>query len=250
MTIPASPAELEFGTEEEQASGVKPGAEEAAERNAAVEELRGQNTRLQEDLEGLKSRTAIINKLQEALGVKTEDPKDAYIRKEIKRLVPELNDVEQIKAILPEILVTLQAAAEEGTVVKASTAQDHMRELMGAAGLDPKDEDAVGYLEEALTKEIKKDRALLALWARGNVKSAVQRAFSKVESKLLAPVRGKAKRDAVRTITESPRAVPRGGAPSPASAAKPKMDFGDTSRDGVKKVHDAAFERLQELLDA
>lgn len=247
----ATPAEMEFGNEEEQVEEQAGGKVAAPDHSADITSLKGENARLASELEGLKSRTAIINKLQEAFGVKNEDPKDVLVRKEIKRLVPEIDDLSRIKELLPEILVTLQAAAEEGTAVKAATAQDFMRELMDSIGLDSKDDEAVSDLEEVLTKEIKRDKALLALWARGNVKSAVQRAFEKAEKKLFAPVRAHTKRSAVKTSTDAPRTIRRDvGAPTPPAAKKQSLDFTDTSRDGVKKVHDAAFERLQELLDA
>lgn len=207
------------------------------------------------ELDGLKSRAAIVDKLQEAFGgkVANEDPRDKYVRQELQRILgPEfedLKDVRQIKTLLPAILETLQLATEERIAEKASTAQDVMRDQMKSIGLDPKDDEAVAYMEEALTREIKANQELLALWARGNVKSAVTKAFSKVQSKLIAPARIAAKRSAVNTITESPKAAPRGGAPSPGPSAKPAVDVTDTSRDGIRKIHDAAFERLQELLD-
>ena len=243
----SNPAEMEFGEEQEKPEVKEP--EVPVATKAELDSVRSElNTKLQE-IDSLKSKTAIVDKLQELFTGKPEDPKDAYVRNEIKRLVPELDDLDKIKRLLPEILVTLQGAAEEQTVVKASEAQDIMRGLMDGVGLDGKDDEAVSYLEEACVREIKGNRELYALWMRGNVKSAVNKAFDKVQSKLIAPVRARMKRDAVRTITDAPKASPRGGAPTPVPSAKTKVDFSDTSRDGAKKIHDAAFERLQELLD-
>ena len=57
--------------------------------------LKAENARLGQELAGLKDRAAVVDRLQEVFtGVgKAADPKDAYVRKEIERLVPELGDV-------------------------------------------------------------------------------------------------------------------------------------------------------------
>ena len=200
------------------------------------------------EVESLKGRTAVVDKLQEVFGKKSADPRDEYIRKELEKHLPELDDLNRVKQLLPAILETLQMATEERVAEKANTAQDVMRDMMKGIGLDPKDDEAVSYMEEALTREIKANPELIKLWTRGSLKAAVSKAFDKVQVKLIAPARVSAKRSAVNTITESPRATPRGGAPTPAPANAPALDLKDTSRGGINKIHDAAYERLQELL--
>jgi len=214
---------------------------------AEVAELKSQLAESLKSIEALTSRTQVVDRLQELFSGKPEDPKDAFVKNEIRRLVPDLDDVAKIKEVLPYILNALNIDAEEKLAERTETAQDVMKGLMAEAGLDEKDEDAVGYMEEALAREIKSNTDLLKSWNRGNVKSAVNKAFEKVSSKLLAPGRLKAKRSAVREINESPRASARGGPAVAPGANKSKLDFKDTSRDNVKKIHDAAFERLQEL---
>src|SRR3990167_4429189 len=103
-----NPADVEFDDDVQEPKQDS----QVPDHSAEIAGLKDQNASLANELTELKSRTAIINRLQEALGVKTEDPKDTYIRKEIKRLVPEIDDLDKIKVLLPEILVTLQAAAE------------------------------------------------------------------------------------------------------------------------------------------
>lgn len=202
------------------------------------------------EIEGLKGKTAVLDRLAEVLGGRgaSVDPKDAYVRRELERLAPELRSVRQIEALMPEILAVLKAGVDEKTEEHAETAQDHLKGLMKGSGLDSKDNEAVSYLEEAVVREIKSNKALLGLWARGNVKGAVDKAYEKVEQKLFAPIRANTKRSAVHTIMDSQKASPRGGAPSAGAGDKgKKLDFNDTSRDNRNAIHDAAFERLQEL---
>ena len=223
--------------------------EKPAPAGATKEELAEVTEKLK-GLEGLRNDAEIIRKLKEVFGGEPVSEKDAMLRKEIKRLVPELDDLDKIKALMPMIVDTLEGSAEERLQTRTNGAQEHMKALMPEIGLDPNDAEAVGYLEEALAREIKSNKEALGLWARGNVKSAVNKAFEKVQAKLFAPVRARAKVGAVRTITESPRATPRGGAPTAGSTAgKPKLDFKDSSRASIGKIHDAAFDRLQELVN-
>lgn len=233
----------------EAAEAAKKAAEPPVATKKEVDDLKADLGEKLKELDALKGQAAIIDKLQELFAGKTEDPKDAFVKKEIRRLVPELDDLDKIKQVLPMILGALNIDAEERVAEKTESAQEHMKTLMADVGLDPDDEKAVGYLEEALTREIKSDPELLKLWSRGNVKGAVNKAFSEVSTKLFAPVRLRTKRGAVTTITESPKASPKGGAPSSGAGSKPKLDFKDTSRDNVKKIHEAAFERLQELTE-
>jgi len=149
---------------------------------------------------------------------------------------------------MPMIVDTLEGSAEERLQVRTNDAQEIMRSLMPEIGLDPKDSEASGYLEEVLAREIRTNSELMKLWARGNVKLAVNKAFEKIQTKLVAPIRAKANKAAVRTITESPKAAPKGG-PEAGKSKEAKVDVTDTSRAGVQKVHDAAWERLQELLN-
>lgn len=201
------------------------------------------------EIEGLKSQTAVLAKLKEVFGEKTEDPKEKFIQDEIRKRIPELDDIAKIKEILPLVLSMLDTTVEEQLSKKVETGQDILRGLMDKAGLEGKDEEALGYVEEAVTREIKGNKELVALWQKGQVKSAVSKAFDKVQAKLFAPIRAGAKRSAVSSIIEGPKASPRGGAPAPADKGGKKVDTSDTSREGIKKIHDAAFDRLQELLD-
>lgn len=216
---------------------------------AEFDEVRGQLTEALSTVEGLKGKTAIMDRLAEAFsGEKPADPRDAFVQKEIRRLVPELDDIGRIKEVLPQILEALGAVGEERVAERAVSAIDTMKGLMDGVGLDAKDDETVGYMEEVLTREIKANPALLVLWRRGDTKTAVSKAFDKVQGKLFAPVRNRVKRGAVNTINELPKASPRGNAPTPAVGSR-KVDTSDTSREGIKKVHDAAFDRLQELMD-
>jgi len=217
---------------------------------AQLEGLRGELATKMAEIEGLKSETEVMRRLRDVFTGKPENPNDAFVKSEIRRLVPELDDIDKIKQLLPVVMETLGNSYEEKVQEKAGSAVEFMRGLMKDAGLDDKDNDTVGYMEEVLTRVIKSDQELSKLWARGNVKAAVSKAFDKAQSKLIAPIRAKAKKSAVSTITESPRALPRGQAPSPASQGNSrKVDTSDTSREGIKKIHDAAFDHLQELLE-
>ena len=200
------------------------------------------------ELEGLKSKSAVLDKLAEVFAGKSEDPKDAFVRKELQRLVPELSDIAKIKEVLPMIVEALGAQAEEKVEGRAGDAVEIMQGLMTKAGLDAKDKDACGYVEEALTREIRGNKDLTALWASGRTKDAVNKAFEKVSSKLFAPIRANTKRAAVSMQTESPKAGPIAGT-SVGGTEKPKVDLKDTSREGTKKIHDAAYERLMELTE-
>jgi len=237
-------ADVEFeGTEVvEEKPVVKPAPAGATKEDLAAvdEKIKG--------LEGLRNDAEIIRKLKEVFGGEAVNEKDAMLRKEIKRLVPELDDLDKIKALMPMIVDTLEGSAEERLQVRTNDAQEIMRSLMPEIGLDPKDSEASGYLEEVLAREIRTNSELMKLWARGNVKLAVNKAFEKIQTKLVAPIRAKANKAAVRTITESPKAAPKGG-PEAGKSKEAKVDVTDTSRAGVQKVHDAAWERLQELLN-
>ena len=218
---------------------------------AQFDQVKGELESRVAEIEKLKGTADVVDKLREVFSGKSEDPRDAFVKSEIRRLIPQLDDLDKIKQLLPVVLETLGNAAEEKVQEKAGSAVDLMRGLMKDAGLDEKDDESVGYMEEVLTRVIKGDPDLKGLWARGNVKAAVSKAFDKAQGKLFAPIRAKAKRSAVSTITESPRAFPRTNAPSPGvkDAGAGKVDINDTSREGRSKVHDAAFDRLQELLD-
>lgn len=224
-----------------------PPAASAADLAALKGELQGKLAEIAE----LKSKTAIMDRLAEVFNPgRGGDPKDEWAKSEIRRLVPELDDVQRIKEILPGVLEALGAQYEEKVAEKAGTAVDHLKGLMKDSGLDVNDDDTVSYMEEALTRAIKADPQLAAMWARGQVRAAVGKAYDKVQSKIIAPIRAKTKAAAVRTIQESPRAITRGPAPSPAPAGQSRnVDVRDTSRAGVTKIHDAAFDRLQELMD-
>jgi len=205
---------------------------------------------LSKEVEGLKSKGAIMDKLAEVFkGGPSEDPKDAFVRRELQRLVPELGDIAKIKEVLPMIVEALGASAEERVETRSFDAIGIMQGLMSKAGLDAKDVDACGYVEEALTREIRSNKDLTALWARGQVKDAVNKAFDKVQSKLFAPIRANTKRSAVQMQTESPKAGPASGGVSGAAkdSGATKLDLTDTSREGTKKIHEAAYERLLEL---
>ncbi len=216
---------------------------------AEVAALKAELARSAESINALKSDAAIIGKLKEVFNDKGIDPRDAYVRKEITRLLPELEDVAKMRQLLPVVLETLGAAHEEKIAEKASSAVDHMKGFMKTAGLNHEDPEAVGYMEEVLTREIKNNAELRDMWSRGQIKAAVSKAFDKANGKLFAPVRANTKRSAVDTITGGPKASPRGAAPSPSASAPRQVDPSDVSRDGRKAVHDAAFDRLQELLD-
>ena len=220
--------------------------EKPAPAGATKEELAEVTEKLK-GLEGLRNDAEIIRKLKEVFGGEPVSEKDAMLRKEIKRLVPELDDLDKIKALMPMIVDTLEGSAEERLQTRTNDAQEHMKSLMPEIGLDPKDSEAVGYLEEVLAREIRTNSELMKAWARGNIKLAVNKAFEKIQTKLVAPIRAKANKAAVRTITESPKATPKGG-PEAGKSKEVKLDKGDTSRAGTQKIHDAAWDRLQELM--
>ncbi len=232
-------------------------AVKAGDRAAAGvtrEDLEALAAHLGEQIETTKglSVEAVAEKLRTALGGGVnESPKDKFVREELLRLVPGLKDLDQIRQIMPMLLATMEATVEERNTEKAMAAQEHMKGLIKGLGLDADDQEVIDYMEEALTREIRGNKELLGLWARGRTKEVVSKAFDKVQSKLFAPLRVKGKRDAVSTITDAPKASPRGGAVPGASDAgvkKPQLDLTDTSSGARNKVHDAAFEWLQERL--
>ena len=203
-----------------------------------------------EELKGLRSTQDVLGRIKEIFtgaGSRNEDPRDAFVRKELLRVMPELQHLPDIAKIIPGIVDALGATAEEKVYERATQAQDMVRDFMKKDGLNASDAETFNMMEEALTTTIKNDKDLLGMWTRGNIKGAVTKAYEKVSSKILAPVRASTKRSAVQTISDNPKAAPRGGAPTPASGGKPKIDFGDTSSAGKKAIHDAAFERLMEL---
>jgi hypothetical protein len=228
-------------------------AQPAADHAAEIAELKSQLGASIGQIQSLTAKTAVVDQLKELFTGKTADPKDEFVRKEIHRLLPGFDqqsaDVGKIKEVLPYILQALKVDADEKVAERAETALDVVVDLAAEYGLDSKDEKVVGYLEEAIAREIKGDPTLLKAWNRGNVKNAVTKAFETVSTKLLAPGRLRSKRSAVSTITESPKSSPRGGPAASPSGGTGKLDFKDTSRDNVNKIHDAAFARLQELTE-
>lgn len=231
-------------------------AEIAAEADKAlalerkVSHLEGSVAEKLKEIDGLRSKTAILDKLQEALGTKPVDEKDEFITKEIRRrLGGDLDDIAKIKEVLPVLLQVAQAQIDERTAEKVGAGQETLKTEMKKLDLDTDDEDAVAYMEEAVTAEIRRNPDLMKLWGEGKSKQAVVKAFDKVQTKLFAPMRNKLKRSAVNTILNAPKATPKGGAPSPAPAGGGKVDTSDTSRSGISKVHDAAWDKMQELLD-
>ncbi len=245
---PNPAAEFDDGLEPE--TPVTPPATPPAVPNAEVSALRETVSSLKEELEGMRGNADIVNKLKDVFGggQKQLNPRDQWVREELFRVMPELASIPKITQILPSMAEALGAAAEERVHEKASAAQEVTRSLMKGDGLDPKDEDAFGYMEEALAREIKANPELTKRWARGDVKGAVNAAYEKVSSKLLAPVRRNTKRSAVQVIADSPRA-PRGGSPTPAGGGEKKIDYSDTSRQNTRSIHDAAFDRLLEHQD-
>ena len=227
-------------------------AKAALTDNAAdVADLKAKYAAALADIAGLKSSQQILGQIRELFTGKPTDPKEAFLQSEIRKRVPELNDIAQIKELLPAILGALKVEADERLEEKVENATEILKGLVGDLGLDGDDAETVGYIEEAVSREIRGNEELLKAWKRGNVRGAVNKAFEKIQAKLFAPVRTKAKRAAAMTIIESPKAsTPRGGGPGPRSGETTrKLDLRDTSREGVKKIHDAAFERLQELTD-
>lgn len=228
---------------------------DAKEKDDLKKEVSTLRQTLDEKLKGideLTTKVAVVDRIKDALGVKASDPKDEFITAEIKRrLGSDLTDVAKIKELIPVMLEMMGSMAEERLQERVDTAQETLKAEMDKLGLDTKDKETVAAMEEAVTSIIRADKDLNAAWARGNSKKAVKDAFAKLEQKLYAPVRSKLKRAAVNTLLDGPKPSPRGGAPAPAPAGKGSntVDTRDTSREGIKKVHDAAFDRLQELLD-
>ena len=261
MTVPVTTAADEFNdtavTDDKATSAAVPDSASKAE----LEELRQSIGTELAGLKGLKDNAEIVDKLRNVFagkeGSEPTNPRDVFIRKEIQRLMPELKELAEVgklKNILPVLLQTLEAAVEERVGEKTESAQTYMRGRMGELGLDPKDADAAGYLEETLVREIRTNPELVGLWSRGNVKAAVDKAFDKVQAKLFAPIRARAKRGAVDTIIEGVKATPTSGGRTAAAAAVSgksagaKVDLTDTTREGVRKIHDGAFDYLNELL--
>lgn len=241
---------------EAKAAADKAAADKAAAEAKEKEDLKAEVGGLKETLTGklqeldqLKGKTAILDKLQEVLGSKPEDPKDKYITDEIRRrLGGDLNDIAKIKQIIPLILEAVGAVAEDKLTERVETAQDVLKSAMDKDNLDTKDEESVAMLEEAVVAIIKRDSKLQDLWNKGQVKKAVSEAYDRVQAKIYAPLRTKAKRSAVNTILDAPKPSPRGGAASAPPSKGGNVDVRDTTRAGISKVHDAAFERLQELM--
>lgn len=246
----AAAAEAKAAADKAAADKAAADAKEKDDLKAEVGTLKQTLTEKLQAIEGLQSKTAILDKLQEALGAKPEDPKDKYITDEIRRrLGSDLSDIAKIKQVLPLILEAVGAVAEDKLSERVDTAQDVLKAAMDKEGLDTSDEETVAAMEEATVAIIRRDPKLQAMWNKGNVKKAVSEAYDRIQAKFYAPVRAKAKRSAVNTILDAPKPSPRGGAASaPAGKGSNTVDTRDTSRDGIRKVHDAAFERLQELM--
>jgi hypothetical protein len=201
------------------------------------------------ELTELRSKTAILDKLQEVLGARPVNKEEEFVTAEIRRrLGGDLDDIQKIKAVLPAVVEMLTAMQESKLAEKVEEAQGILGKEMEKAGLDPEDEEVFAYMEDAISGVIKRDRELSQLWQSGQTKKAVSKAFDKFNAKTFAPLRTKAKKSAVDTILSAPKATPRGSAPAaPAGQGGRSVDLRDTSRDGIKKIHDAAFDRLQEL---
>ena len=63
---------------------------------AEVAELRQELAKSLKQVEALSSETAVVGKLKELFTGTPEDPKDAFVKKEIQRLVPDLSDIAKI----------------------------------------------------------------------------------------------------------------------------------------------------------
>lgn len=225
-------------------------AKKALDLEKTVGELKGTVGKQLEELTHLRSKTAIIDKLQEVLGGRPVNKEEEFVTNEIRRrLGGDLDDVQKIKAILPAVVEMLSALQEEKLTEKVDQAQDALGKEMEKAGLDPEDSEVFAYMEDAIAGVIKRDPDLQKLWSTGKTKQAVNKAFDKFNAKTFAPLRARSKRSAVDTILSAPKATPRGSAPAAPSSRETVVDTRDTSRAGVKKVHDAAFDRLQELVD-
>ena len=225
-------------------------AQKGLELEKTVGELKGTVGKQLEELTHLRGKTAILDKLQEVLGGKPVNKEEEFVTAEIRRrLGGDLDDVAKIKAVLPAVVEMLSAMQQEKLSEKVDDAQGALGKEMEKAGLDPEDEEVFAYMEDAIAGVIKRDKELSGLWQAGKTKQAVSKAFDKFNAKTFAPLRARAKRGAVDSIISGPKATPRGSAPAPASGTKGTVDTRDTSRDGIRKVHDAAFDRLQELTD-
>lgn len=224
---------------------------EKAELAATVKAQGDSVTKLVADLGGLKEKADVLDKLREVLGTKPENPQEKFITDEIRRrLGGDLDDLAKIKALLPQLLEMVGTAAEEKQQERVTNAQAALSAEMVKLGLDPADEDVFQALEESVTSFIRRDETLLAEWNKGLHKSAVTKAFDRLQTKLYAPLRSRMKRAAVTTLVDAPRSAPRGGAAGTTPSGKETVvDTRDVSRDNVQKVHDAAFERFQELLE-
>src|SRR3990167_2826911 len=77
-----------------------------------VAKLRADFAESLKTIEALRSDTAVVGKLKELFAGTPEDPKDAFVKKEIQRLVPGLDDIAKIKEVLPYILNALNLDAE------------------------------------------------------------------------------------------------------------------------------------------
>jgi hypothetical protein len=229
----------------------------AAEKDAA--DLKGEVGTLKQtltdkltEIDGLKSKTAILDKLSEVFGGKPVDKQDEFITNELRRrLGGDLSDVAKIKQILPVLLEMVGTQVEEKMAERVESAQDVLRSEMEKLGLDPDDDETFSAMEDAVTSVIRRDEKLSTAWSKGQTKKAVSEAFDKLQTKLYAPVRSKLKRSAANSLLDGPKPSPKGGpASAPASKENKTVDTRDTSREGLKKVHDAAFDRLQELIDA
>lgn len=243
-------AEAEAKAAADEKAAVEAEAKKALDLERTVGDLKGELGKNLQELQHLRGKTAILDKLQEVLGGKPVNKEEEFVTQEIRRrLGGDLDDIQKIKAVLPAVVEMLTAMQQEKLGEKVDEAQNALGKEMEKAGLDPEDEEVFAYMEDAIAGVIKRDPELQKLWAAGKSKQAVNKAFDKFNAKTFAPLRNKAKRGAVDTILSAPKATPRGSAPAPSQGGGRPVDSRDTSRDGIKKVHDAAFDRLQELLD-
>lgn len=230
-------------------------AADAKERADLTAKVSGLETTLADKLKALddlSSKTAVLDKLKEVLGAKPVDAKDEFITNEIRRrLGGDLDDLAKIKRILPVILEMVGTTVEDKMSERVESAQDTLSSEMDKLGLDSDDKETFSAMEEAVTSVIRSDTKLSEMWNRGQTKKAVSQAFDRLQTKLYAPVRTKLKRSAVNSLLDGPKPSPKGGAPSSPAGGKEKgtVDVRDTSRAGIAKTHDAAFDRLQELLE-
>jgi hypothetical protein len=223
---------------------------EKAELAATVKAQGESVTTLTKELGGLRDKAAVLDKLQEVLGAKPANPEEEFVTKEIRRrLGGDLEDLAKIKALLPQLLEIVGSVAEDKQSERVSAAQASLSAEMTKIGLDPEDEDTFKAMEDSVTSMIQRDEKLLAEWNKGQYKQAVSKAFDRLQAKLYAPLRSKMKSAAVRTLNDTPRSVPRGGPAASPGGKGSDVDTRDTSRDGIKKVHDAAYDRFTELLE-